>query len=956
LAESGRNCPFVPILTVSTSKTANQIRAEFLSFFKEKGHTIVPSDSLVPGNDPTLMFTNAGMNQFKDVFLGEGERSYVRAADTQKCLRVSGKHNDLDEVGYDTYHHTFFEMLGNWSFGDYFKKEAIGWAWELLTERWGLDPARMYATVHEGDQKLGLEADTEAEDYWKSETSIPHDHIMRCWSKDNFWMMGDTGPCGPCSEIHYDMRSDEERAAKPGIELVNNDHPQVIEIWNLVFIQYNAQNDGSLKTLPAKHVDTGAGFERVVAVLQGKKSNYDTDVFSAILDAISAKSKETGGKPYQEIAADPAAEKQAIALRVMADHLRTISFAVADGVMPGNAGRGYVIRRILRRAVRYGYQTLGFREPMMTTLVGVVVREMGDQFPELKKQQAYIERVVRAEEESFLETLGTGIESFELVANHLSGKGADAASVEKDRAVMDLLTKAWTHGEDRKAVIADFLKNAKEGRLAGEIAFLLHDTYGFPVDLTQLMAREAGFDVDMKRYAELMDEQKERARAASSFKVDMSGDGGWTQVSQGDDSAFTGYEAVDGSARIRAMRTVEGKDGAQHHELILDATPFYAESGGQVGDTGILNVGGEDIRVLDTQKQGGKIIHLVDRLPEDAASDVRALVDAARRDRIVKHHSVTHLMHAALRERLGDHVAQKGSLVSPGALRFDFSHFEKVGDEDLRAIEDRVNAVIQRNIAKQEERDVPIKEALSRGATALFGEKYGERVRMITFDADYSIELCGGIHVGATGEIGLFRFVSEGSVAAGIRRVEAVAGMDALLYTRKEADELGRVRGQFKTLQRPSDEEVADLLARTRALEKEAEALRVEALRGNVGSLIAGAQAVKDIKLITGRIDGADSNALQTLVSDLRDQVGNGHVVLLASADMAEGKVMMAASVADDLIGRGLQAGKLVGAVAKLVGGGGGGRPQMATAGGKQPENLDSALTAVSGIVSDMLG
>ncbi|MDA0875576.1 MAG: alanine--tRNA ligase, partial [Bacteroidetes bacterium] len=741
---------------MSTSKTANQIRAEFLSFFQEKGHTIVPSDSLVPGNDPTLMFTNAGMNQFKDVFLGEGERSYVRAVDTQKCLRVSGKHNDLDEVGYDTYHHTFFEMLGNWSFGDYFKKEAIGWAWELLTERWGLDPARMYATVHEGDAKLNLEADEEAEGYWKSETSIPHDHIMRCWSKDNFWMMGDTGPCGPCSEIHYDMRSDEERKAKPGIELVNQDHPQVIEIWNLVFIQYNAQNDGSLKTLPAKHVDTGAGFERVVAVLQGKKSNYDTDVFAAILDAISAKSKETGGKPYQEIAADPAAEKQAIALRVMADHLRTISFAVADGVMPGNAGRGYVIRRILRRAVRYGYQTLGFREPTMTTLVPVVVQEMGGQFPELKKQQAYIERVVRAEEESFLETLGTGIESFEWVANHLSGQGADAASVEKDRGTMDLLLKAWTHGEDRKAIVADFLANAKAGSLAGEIAFLLHDTYGFPVDLTQLMAREAGFDVDMKRYAELMDEQKERARAASSFKVDMSGEGGWTQVSDGSDSAFTGYEASEGSARIRAMRTVEGKDGAEHHEIILDATPFYAESGGQVGDIGVLNVGGEDIRVLDTQKQGGKIIHLVDRLPEDASSDVRALVDAARRERIVKHHSVTHLMHAALRERLGDHVAQKGSLVTPGHLRFDFSHFEKVGDEDLRAIEDRVNAVIQRNIAKQEERDVPIKEALSRGATALFGEKYGEKVRMITFDPAYSIELCGGIHVNATGEIGLF--------------------------------------------------------------------------------------------------------------------------------------------------------------------------------------------------------
>ena len=943
---------------MSSSKTANQIRNEFLSFFEEKEHTVVPSDSLVPGNDPTLMFTNAGMNQFKDVFLGEGERSYVRAADTQKCLRVSGKHNDLDEVGYDTYHHTFFEMLGNWSFGDYFKKEAIGWAWELLTEKWGLDPSRMYATVHEGDEKLGLEADEEAAGFWRSETTIPHEHIMYCWSKDNFWMMGDTGPCGPCSELHYDMRSDEERAAKPGIELVNEDHPQVIEIWNLVFIQYNAQSDGSLKALPAKHVDTGMGFERVVAVLQGQKSNYDTDVFLPILDAISAKSEETGGKPYREIAdsKDAEVEKQAIALRVMADHLRTISFAVADGVMPGNAGRGYVIRRILRRAVRYGYQTLGFRQPTMTDLVDIVVSEMGEQFPELVKGKDYIKRVVKAEEESFLETLGLGIESFEAVSKHLAGDGASADSVQSDRATMDLLSKAWTHGESKDDTVADFLAKAGEGKLAGEIAFLLHDTYGFPVDLTQVMAREAGFDVDMGRYAELMTEQKERARAASSFKVDLSGDGGWTQVSDGGDSTFTGYESAEGAARIRAMRTVEGKDGESIHELILDETPFYAESGGQVGDTGQLNVGGEEIRVLDTQKQGGRVIHLVDRLPEDASSDVKALVDAARRERIVKHHSVTHLMHAALRERLGDHVAQKGSLVAPNHLRFDFSHFEKVGDEDLKAIEDRVNAVIQRNILKQEERDVPIKEALARGATALFGEKYGETVRMITFDPDYSIELCGGIHVGATGEIGLFRFTSEGSVAAGIRRVEAVAGMDALSYTRTEADELGRVRGQFKTLQRPTDEEVADLLARTKTLEKEAETLRVEALRGKMSSLVSSAQDVGGVKLIAGRVDGADSNALQTLVSDLRDQVGENHVCVLGSADMDEGKVMMCASVSDDLIGKGIQAGKLVGQVARLVGGGGGGRPQLATAGGKQPENLDSALEAVPGILSDMLG
>ncbi len=944
-------------------KSAQQIRSEFLDFFRNKSHQVVPSDAIVPGNDPTLMFTNAGMNQFKDVFLGEGTRSYVRAADTQKCLRVSGKHNDLDEVGYDTYHHTFFEMLGNWSFGDYFKKEAISWAWELLVDQWGLDPSRLYATVHEGDQKLGLEPDEEAAAFWRSETTLPAEHVMYCDSKDNFWMMGDTGPCGPCSEVHVDMRSDEERAAVPGIELVNKDHPQVIEIWNLVFIQYNAQQDGSLKPLAAKHVDTGMGFERVVAVLQGKKSNYDTDLFGPILDAISARSKVTEGASYAEVLAS-GDEKQAIALRVMADHLRTISFAVADGVMPGNVGRGYVIRRILRRAVRYGYQTLGFRKPVLCELVDVVVNEMGEQFPELVKGQSYIERVIRAEEESFLETLGTGIELFEIFSRHaerIAKNDSDSETsipdeVKQNKSLMDLLRKAYSHEMSDEDISKDHIASALKKTMPGELAFLLHDTYGFPVDLTQLMAREEGYDVDMKRYAELMTEQKERARAATSFKIDMSGEDGWRIISKGGDSTFTGYEADEGDARIRAMRTVESKDGESFHELVLDATPFYAESGGQIGDIGILNIGGEEILVLDTQKQAGKIIHRVERLPVDASSDVRATVDAARRARIVKHHSVTHLMHAALREELGDHVAQKGSLVTPNHLRFDFSHFEKVSDEELKAVENRVNAVIQRNIAKQEDRDVPIKEALSRGATALFGEKYGEKVRMITFDPAYSIELCGGIHVNATGEIGLFRFTSEGSVAAGIRRVEAVAGMDALLFTRQEAEELARVRGQFKTLQRPTDEEVADLLARTKSLEKEAESLRIEALRGKISSLIDGAHAVSGIKLITGRVDGADGNALQTLVSDLRDQVGDGHVCLLGSADMDAGKVMLCAAVSDDLIsGKGLQAGKLIGQVARLVGGGGGGRPQLATAGGKQPEKLDEALLAAPRILSDML-
>ncbi len=943
-------------------KTAAEIRAEFLSFFEEKQHTIVPSDSLVPGNDPTLMFTNAGMNQFKDVFLGEGSRSYLRAADTQKCLRVSGKHNDLDEVGYDTYHHTFFEMLGNWSFGDYFKKEAIQWAWELLVTRWGLDPGRLYVTVHEGDTVLGLDPDEEAAELWKTVTGIAPDHVLYCGSKDNFWMMGDTGPCGPCSEIHIDLRTDEERARTPGASLVNMDDPRVMEIWNLVFIQYNAQSDGSLKPLKAKHVDTGMGFERVVAVLQQKTSNYDTDLFLPILDDLAKRAPVQGLDTYTSAGMLEDGARIQIALRVMADHVRTIGFAVADGVMPSNAGRGYVIRRILRRAVRYGYQTLGFREPVLCHVLDTVESVMGTAFPELVRQREYIRRVVRAEEESFLETLGTGIQYFEFVAPAVAsvrerGTAAARTGILEDRALQELLEPAYGHSGTRTERTERFLADAEGGQIPGAIAFLLHDTYGFPVDLTQLMAREAGLDVDMAAYERYMTEQKERARSASSFKVDMSGEDDWLRVSNGASSLFTGYDSLEETgSSIRSMRSVTDSEGQQVHQIILDRTPFYAESGGQVGDTGTLDVGGEVLQVLDTRKAGDQIVHLVDRLPGQPQDSVIARVDSDRRMRIAKHHSVTHLLHAALKERLGDHVAQKGSLVAPDHLRFDFSHFERMSDDDLTWVERRVNEIIQKNIKRGEERDVPIARALERGATALFGEKYGETVRMITFDSAWSVELCGGTHVEATGDIGLFRFRSEGSVAAGVRRVEAVAGMDALTWMTDELEELQRVRDRFKALQRPVHEEVAALQERTRQLERDLEQIRISGLHSKATALVDRATEVEGIRVISGQLPDAGMDALRSVAESLREELGAGTVAVFGTKDASDEKVYLSCSVSDDVVVRGVQAGKLVGTLARMVGGGGGGRPGFATAGGKRPDALESALVAVAAEVRTLLG
>ena len=884
-------------------KSSAQIRQDFFDFFENKDHIIVSSAPVVPQNDPTLLFTNAGMNQFKPIFLGEEsglkkeDELWKRAADTQRCIRVSGKHNDLEEVGHDTYHHTLFEMLGNWSFGDYFKKEAIGWAWELLVDKWGLDPDRLYATVFEGDEEDGLPVDSESIDLWESETGIASDHILKFDKKDNFWEMGETGPCGPCSEVHVDLRPDEERKKKAGADLVNMDDPRVMEIWNLVFIQFNRQSDGSLKKLPAQHVDTGMGFERICAVLQGKKSNYDTDLFKPLLDKIG----ELAGVSYGSD------EQTDIAMRVIADHIRAVSFSIADGASPGNEGRGYVIRRILRRAIRYGWDKLNLKDPFFHKLVPTLAEQFKEVFPVLVKQQDYVINVVRAEEKSFLKTLGQGIELFnEMVEG--------------------------------------------ESELSGEDAFKLHDTYGFPIDLTQLMARERSVEVDEEGFNRLMKEQKERARAAGKFGVDQSDKEDWIQVRDTDEFAFVGYDSLSAEAHIKALRKENGK-GA----ILLDKTPFYAESGGQVADTGVLTSGKEHLRVLKVQKGPEGFIHYVDKLPEDPGGDWEAIVDGERRKEIRKHHSATHLVHAALRGVLGEHVAQKGSLVDEKHLRFDFSHYEGLSQKQLDRIERIVNERIQENIAKQEEREVPIEEAKERGAMMLFGEKYGEKVRVITFDPDYSVELCGGTHVNATGEIGYFRFLGESSAAAGIRRIEAVTGLKADEYLRNEKDLVNSVRseiGQSENLVK----DIRDLIEERKNLEKEVERLRHRQSSGKLDQLIANAVEVENnIRLVTGEIPNADMDLLKQLGYEALDKVKEHTVTILGSKDPEEGKVYIAAAVTKDLIQAGLKAGSLVGELGKLLGGGGGGQPDLATAGGRKPEELDNVLKQAADIISKQI-
>ncbi len=871
-------------------RSAAQIRKEFLEFFEEKKHLIVDSAPVVPQNDPTLLFTNAGMNQFKPIFLGEEEgikedgKLWKRAVDTQKCIRVSGKHNDLEEVGHDTYHHTLFEMLGNWSFGDYFKAEAIEWAWELLIDRWGLDPDRLYVTVFEGDENDGLPLDQESIDLWQSKTSIAHDHILKFDKKDNFWEMGETGPCGPCSEVHIDLRSDEERKNKPGSEIVNMDDPRVMEIWNLVFIQFNRQADGSLEKLPAQHVDTGMGFERICAVLQEKTSNYDTDVFQPLLKKIGELAKVTYGE-------DPETD---IAMRVIADHIRAVSFAIADGASPSNEGRGYVIRRILRRAIRYGWDRLNFKEPFMYKLVPVLAEQFSDIFPEVKAQLEYLQNVIRSEEKSFLKTLGQGIELFHEMVD-------------------------------------------ESGELSGEDAFKLHDTYGFPIDLTELMAREKGIAVDTKTFEKLMAEQKTRARAAGKFAA-ASGEGiNWNVLSEGE-FEFTGYDELESEVKILASAEHEGKN-----LLLLDRSPFYAESGGQIADTGTLTKNGESVKVTDVQKSSEGQLHVVDKLPEDLNGTWTAKVDEERRREIEKHHTATHLMHAALRETLGDHVVQKGSLVAPDRLRFDFSHFEAVKPGELDQIEVIVNEKIQENIEQNEVRELPIEEAKKHGAMMLFGEKYGDKVRMITFDPDFSVELCGGTHVNATGKIGYFRFVQETSVAAGIRRVEAVAGKSADLELRKEKQILEKVKATVGA-QGDLVESVESLIEKNKQLEKELKQLKQQQAGGALDSVLSGAKEVSGIELYTGMINGADMNTLKQLGYDALKKKKNNSVVVLASSDPDEGKVYLMAAVTDDVVQKGIKAGAMVSVLGKIVGGGGGGQPTIATAGGRFPEKIDEAL------------
>ena len=875
-------------------KTSNQIRKEFLEFFREKEHLIVDSAPVVPREDPTLLFTNAGMNQFKSIFLGEEDglaedgKLWKRAVDTQRCIRVSGKHNDLEEVGHDTYHHTLFEMLGNWSFGDYFKEEAIEWAWELLVDRWGLDPDRLYATVFEGDESDGLPVDQESIDLWKEKTSISPDHILKFGKKDNFWEMGETGPCGPCSEVHIDLRSDEDREKEPGSNLVNRDDPRVMEIWNLVFIQFNRKQDGTLVTLPAQHVDTGMGFERVCAVLQGKRSNYDTDLFQPILNEISGLS----GKKYGE------SESTDIAMRVIADHIRAVSFSIADGASPSNEGRGYVVRRILRRAVRYGWDRLGLKEPFMNKLVTVLADQFKGIFPVLEAQKEYVKNVILAEEKSFLNTLGMGIQLFNEMIH-------------------------------------------ESGELSGEDAFKLHDTYGFPIDLTELMAREKGIDVDSSGFEKLMEDQKKRARAAGKFGITDSTEINWTTLSK-EDFQFTGYDELNTESKITAYAENDGKK-----MILLNRSPFYAESGGQVSDTGSLEINGEVINVVDVQKGLHGFIHYVDRLPSTFEGIVHARVERSRRKEIEKHHTGTHLMHAVLREALGDHVVQKGSLVAPDRLRFDFSHFEALKEDELEKIERRVNEKIQENIPLLEERNVPIEEAKKSGAMMLFGEKYGDHVRVITFDPEFSVELCGGTHVKASGEIGYFRITNETSVAAGIRRIEAVAGLVADHLLRSEYKQLEQIKSLIGG-QKDPEAEIRELLEKNKGLEKELQAVKQLQSSGELDRILSNGKAINGVQLISGKVQGASMDELKQMGYEALEKKNKDSVILLGSVDEENQKVYLMAAISNNMVQKGLKAGSLVSALGKIVGGGGGGQPNLATAGGRFPEKIDEALEAAS--------
>ena len=864
--------------------TAKEIRESFKQFFASKEHQIVPSAPMVVKGDPTLMFTNAGMNQFKDIILGNVPRKYPRVADSQKCLRVSGKHNDLEEVGHDTYHHTMFEMLGNWSFGDYFKKEAINWAWEYLVEVLKLNPERLYATVFEGSPAEGLDRDNEAAGYW--EQYLPKDHILNGNKHDNFWEMGNTGPCGPCSEIHIDLRSDEERAAVSGADMVNKDHPQVIEIWNLVFMQFNRKADGSLEPLPAKVIDTGMGFERLCMALQGKTSNYDTDVFQPIIKVIAGMAGTTYGTDKQ----------QDIAMRVIADHIRTIAFAITDGQLPSNAKAGYVIRRILRRAVRYGYTFLDRKEAFMYKLLPVLIETMGDAYPELIAQKTLIEKVIKEEEESFLRTLETGIR---------------------------LLDKKM---EETKA--------AGKTVLNGVDAFTLYDTYGFPLDLTELILRENGMEADIEEFNKAMQKQKERARNAAAIET-----GDWITLKEGE-CKFVGYDLFECEAEILRYRQIKQKNKVLY-QIVLDQTPFYAEMGGQVGDTGWLIADDEKIDVIDTKRENNLPVHLVAKLPKDVTATFTAKINVKKRIQCECNHSATHLLHEALREVLGTHVEQKGSYVSPDSLRFDFSHFQKVTDEEIRKVEILVGEKIRANFPLEEHRNMPIAEAKALGAMALFGEKYGDEVRVVKYGS--SVELCGGTHIPATGMIGSLRVIGESSIAAGVRRIEAVTaeGAEQFVYAQQDLiRELRALMNHMPNLAQAMKKSIEENAEMKKQIE---DYIREKSMRLKE-EIVAKASESNGIKVMQF-VGKANADAMKNVAFQIKAETTDSFVFVAGIID--DNKCTLMLMLSDDLVKEGLHAGKIVKEAAKHIQGGGGGQPHFATAGGKNMEGLSIAVGAV---------
>jgi alanyl-tRNA synthetase len=873
---------------------SKHIRQAFFDYFSSLGHRIVPSAPMVIQNDSTLMFTNAGMNQFKDLFLGNEPIRYKRLANTQKCLRVSGKHNDLEEVGHDTYHHTMFEMLGNWSFGDYFKKEAIQWAWEFLTDVLGIEKDRLYATVFEGDKKDGLELDEESWQCWSMYLSP--DHLLKGTKKDNFWEMGDSGPCGPCSEIHVDIRPDNERDKKAGTELVNKNHPQVIEIWNLVFIQYNRKANGELETLPEKHVDTGLGLERLAMVLQGKDSNYDTDIFQSLIDEISRITSCIYGS----------AKDTDIAMRVVADHIRAVSFSIADGQLPSNNKAGYVIRRILRRAVRYGYTFLGQDKPFMYKLVGTLVKEMGEAFPELPGQRELIEKVIREEEGSFLRTLDIGI-----------------------RMLDELIADAKRMGQPS---------------IDGRSAFVLYDTYGFPFDLTRLIIRENDLDVSQEEFEEGMESQKSRSRNAASINT-----GDWQEIMAAESTRFLGYDQLTAEIRIVRYRKTEGKKRTSY-QLVFDQTPFYAESGGQVGDTGMIENGSEKIQILDTQKEHNLIFHLTDKLPADLKGPFMASVNTEKRLNTSYHHTSTHLLHHALRRVLGKHVEQKGSLVHPDYFRFDFSHFQKVEDAELDQVEKLVNRMIRDDFPLEESRSVTMKDALDMGAIAFFGEKYGEQVRVIKFGD--SVELCGGIHVKSTGNIGFLKITRESAIAAGIRRIEAVAGPAAEKYVDQGFEILKKIEAVIKTHNILST--IEKTMSENSELKKQRDDFQKDIRSIARKNLYSKIRKIGSIKLIAEEVQLKPAENIKTLAFELKSDIEN--LVLVIGADL-EGKAHLTIMISEELVkDLSLDARQMIREVSADIEGGGGGQDFYATAGGKNPAGITEAIGKIVALVENAAG